>query len=638
MARGFVLPLGGQVTSQILAAGGAFFAATSTGTIVAFDNDGIMRWQVDVGQLSNACPQLAGYGVTGTGVIDQATSTLYVADAFGRLHALSLATGAERPGWPVHLFSDDRQELDWGALTLADGSVYVPTAAYCDAANTPGAVYRVDTSTRTVTQWLAVPLSLGGGGGPWGWGGLAFDPAQNTLFAATSGAFAGGSNTGSSFSEFVGYGDQLVQFAPDLTVDTSSHPADLPNRDDLDFVGSPLVVSRPGCGPLVLAADKDDTVYAWRENAVAAGPVAEIPLQAYNSTDPMLTELAWSPALDSLYVTTGTQLVRIAIAADCSATIVWQEPLGTHTENGSPTVSVNTVWFAVNGPAALVAYNATTGQRVFQTQLGGTTVTAPAIVDNRLVIGTLTGLVEGFTFGANRTLASAGTHAAAAGVTAVSWAGQKDGWESRENGVYATDDGGRSWREIYAEPALAIARLSESVGVIDLGVDPGPCMCTTHKLWTNDGGLTWHETDRIGDAFTGSGGTLYWWAGGFVYAVAGFPPNGDRPLETTRLADLSDGTIVDGAPLDGGGIAALVSNRVDGHGWDVSPRVIVVRGSEVSTSTLPPAAQGGQILAEQIAADGPELTVTATNFATDPASQVTWTSEDAGATWSLNPA
>lgn len=398
LGRAFVLPLTGRITNQILAADGDYFVATSSGAVVSFSQSGLVRWKVQLGQLTSKCAQLDGYGVTGTGVIDPSSGTLYEMDAFGRLHALSLATGAERSGWPVQVFTDDRSEVDWGALTLADGSVYVPTASYCDTPGTPGAVYDVDTSTRAVSQWLSVPLAQGGGGGPWGWGGLAFDPTQNSLFAVTSGAFDGGTNAGSTFTEFLGYGDQLVQFAPSLTVQGGSHPSDIPDRQDLDFVGSPVVVNRPGCGPLVAATDKDDTVYIWHAESIGAGPIDEIPIQTYNAADPMLAQLAWSPKLDSFYTATGTQLVRISIAAGCQATVTWRDPLGTQTENGSPTISGNTVWIAVNGKPTLDGYNATTGKRQIQVPLGGTTLTAPTILNHQLIVGTFTGLVDGFNF------------------------------------------------------------------------------------------------------------------------------------------------------------------------------------------------------------------------------------------------
>ena len=84
------------------------------------------------------------------------------------------------------MFRDFRRELVWGALAFVDGSVYVPTAAYCDSASR-GGIVRVEVDSRRVTRWTAVPTAPGGGGGPWGWGGVVFDAENDTLLAATSG-------------------------------------------------------------------------------------------------------------------------------------------------------------------------------------------------------------------------------------------------------------------------------------------------------------------------------------------------------------------------------------------------------------------------------------------------------------------
>ena len=211
-----------------------------------------------------------------------------------------------------------------------------------------------------------MPASLGGGGGTWGWGGLTYSPVEGDFFTATANAFSGGTNVGAAFSESAGYGEHLVELTPGLTVRAASHPPDLVKPLDLDLTGSPLVVTPKGCGELVVTQDKDDTIYGWRAADIAAGPIWELQLQPYDANNPLLSQLAWSQPLSSLYSATGTHLVRVAIGADCRPTVAWKIPLGTITENGSPTVAGNTVWFAVNKTAGttLNGYDATSGRLV----------------------------------------------------------------------------------------------------------------------------------------------------------------------------------------------------------------------------------------------------------------------------------
>jgi hypothetical protein len=216
----------------------------------------------------------------------------------------------------------------------------------------------------------------------------------------------------------------------------------------------------------------------------------------------------------------------------------------------------------------------------------------------------------------------------------VSWASAKDAWETRAAGVFATETGGRSWHRIYGEPAMTILRLSATAGVIELDSDPSPCMCTTTKLWTDDDGATWRATDAIGTNFTGAAGELYWWAGGDLHLIAPFPPAPSaKSLAAKLVEDMPDGTIVSGVPTPGG-FAFLVSSRVGGQHWDTSPRVLLASGAAVQTVTLP-AAPPGALLGQDIISSGETLTVDATNFGTDPVSQVSWTSEDDGQTWAL---
>ena len=168
-----------------------------------------------------------GYGVTGTPVIDPATRTLHAVDAFGRMHALDLATGAERAGWPIVLYKDYKEELDWGAASLVDGSIYVGTGSYCDATRMEGKLIRVQLDTKEVTSWTSASFTVGGGGSVWGWGGPSYSKRRDSLFVGTGNTFKGGTNTGKDFDEQAGYGEHVVELSRDLQVKASSAPPKL---------------------------------------------------------------------------------------------------------------------------------------------------------------------------------------------------------------------------------------------------------------------------------------------------------------------------------------------------------------------------------------------------------------------------
>jgi hypothetical protein len=141
------------------------FVVTEQNTVYAFDAErntaggGLLWGPLSLGaaitttSCVNICPS---YGVTGTPVVDTATSTLYVVSANQlptggpefRLHALDLGTGAEKFGAPVTIAGsvpgmgdgsiagivafDPNQQLQRPALLLQSGSVYVAFGSHGD--------------------------------------------------------------------------------------------------------------------------------------------------------------------------------------------------------------------------------------------------------------------------------------------------------------------------------------------------------------------------------------------------------------------------------------------------------------------------------------------------------------------------
>lgn len=147
------------------------YAATEHDTVYAFDADtGVKLWQVSLlasGETpsdNRSCNQVAPeIGVTATPVIDRAAGNLFVIamskDGGGnyhqRLHALSLASGAEQAHSPVsitasvagtgapgtvngQLVFDPGQYKERSALLLAQGTLYTSWASHCDFQNYTG--------------------------------------------------------------------------------------------------------------------------------------------------------------------------------------------------------------------------------------------------------------------------------------------------------------------------------------------------------------------------------------------------------------------------------------------------------------------------------------------------------------------
>ena len=321
LTQSWFTPLPGMVTTQPLVVPGkpeaTVYVGTAAGYVYALAPNGYVRWRVDLGHQFNSCPQIPdGWGITGTPTADPQAGLLYVVDAFGRLHALDLATGHERAGWPIALYSDYQHELDWGASTLVDGSLYVPTGSFCDLSPMEGKLIRVDLATKRVSSWVSVPLSLGGGGSIFGWGGPAYSTKNDSLYVGTANTFEGGSNTGAGFDQQAGHGVQVVRLSRSLDVLDSSKPS-LGSFPDNGFVGSPVIVDPPGCGELVAAQTKSGAFLGWRADDLAAGPIWQLQVQPANTSTPLLTQIAYSSTLNSFFDVTWTSLLRLQIGSDC---------------------------------------------------------------------------------------------------------------------------------------------------------------------------------------------------------------------------------------------------------------------------------------------------------------------------------
>lgn len=390
-------------------------------------------------------------GILGTPVIDAATGTLYVVaktkenagssnpDYVQRLHALDVATGAEKFGGPTTIADTQwdgttytyvsgpsvagtgdgnvngvvtfnaLRENERPGLLLLNGVVYVSWASHGDNGPYHGWVIGYDAATlQQVSVFNTTPN--GGLGGIWMSGAApAADAAGNIYLATGNGTFD--VNTGGK-----DYGDSAIKLSTSSGLSvadyfTPSNQAAL-DRSDLDF-GSGGVILLPdqsGSHPHeLIVADKEGKIFVIdRDN-----------LGQFHSRDTVVQEIpkalrggAWSMAAyfngfvyfsgvnDVLkaYQLTNGQLRPVRVRA--STTLGFPGATPSVSANGT---SNGIVWtlqtdaYASSGPAILHAYNATnlasqlynSNQNTSRDQLGGAVkFTLPTIANGKVYVGT----------------------------------------------------------------------------------------------------------------------------------------------------------------------------------------------------------------------------------------------------------
>ncbi len=282
--------------------------ATQHDSVYAFDADSssaMPLWRVnflnpDAGVTTLSPPDVNSsdimpeIGITGTPVIDVTSNTIYVVAAskengafYHRIHALDLASGAEKFGGPQPvqatypgtarestdgvLAFDSRFQLQRAALLLDHGRVYVAFASYGDSGAYHGWVIAYDATTLKQTgSWVTTPN--GYQGGIWMSGcGISADADGDLYFSVANGPFdAFGEQPGVDVS------DSVVKLKPGpaglslLDFFTPFSQAAMA-RDDLDLgsAGVVLLPVQPGPYPhLAVTSGKNGHIYVLNRDAL----------------------------------------------------------------------------------------------------------------------------------------------------------------------------------------------------------------------------------------------------------------------------------------------------------------------------------------------------------------------------------
>lgn len=139
--------LGGAMIAQPVVAAGVkvhgkatnvLYEGTEHGGFYAIrEGDGHVLWHQNFGSVTTSCNFFPHhlFGIGGAGAISftsHGKGVVYLAGGDGAVHALDLATGTEKRGWPVRNVYNPKRLQVFGGLTLFKGRLYVTTASLCD--------------------------------------------------------------------------------------------------------------------------------------------------------------------------------------------------------------------------------------------------------------------------------------------------------------------------------------------------------------------------------------------------------------------------------------------------------------------------------------------------------------------------
>ncbi len=291
-------PVEGQVYAQPLLANGTLVVATEENHVYGLDPaTGALEWSkpVDLGpswdpqeiQCGDLTPSI---GVTATPVIDTSTGIAYLTyktyvsgtsgPAAWYMDALSVATGAQEPGFPVLLGGSAQNapgqtfapatELQRPGLLMMEGVVYAAFGSDCDHQPWQGWVFGVSTAGAVTARWVAD--ETGNGAGIWQSGaGLTSDRPGNILLSTGNGGAPSTPTPGDTPPPNLGESIVRLQVQPDGSLQPTDFfaPYDAASLDswDADFASGGVTglpeetFGTPSLPHLAVAVGKDGYVY-----------------------------------------------------------------------------------------------------------------------------------------------------------------------------------------------------------------------------------------------------------------------------------------------------------------------------------------------------------------------------------------
>ncbi len=375
------------------------YMGSEHGDLYAIDvATGTMVWQRNLGSQLTGCIDMPDniFGVSGSPFLDRANNRMFVVGGDGNMYALDLSSGATRPGWPVAVTTDPAHEHTYGGVNVYNGIAYAEIASYCDGTPYHGKVVAINIKTKHVRAFFPAGPTVNGGG-VWGPGGVAIDPATGHVFTATGNALTD--------PESFRYSENVVELSSILRVLGANYPG--LTGGDVDFGATPILYQPPGCAPMVAAKNKTGILVTYERGNVSAGPtqrlqVADVVGGQFNGIP------AWSDATHLLYIGNSSDsnsdvfkhgMVAFSVDANCQLSLAWQTIAGYNFEVVSPpTVAGGLVYYGTGAGSQLLAFDAVIGTQLWSsgTTIHGPIFGAPMIVNGQVFVGAWDGKLYAF--------------------------------------------------------------------------------------------------------------------------------------------------------------------------------------------------------------------------------------------------
>ncbi|MFF2246620.1 choice-of-anchor D domain-containing protein [Arthrobacter sp. NPDC058130] len=306
----FSTTVDGQVYAQPLVIGSTVIAATENNAVYGLNSEtGAPKWTRKLGPAWPAstvhCGDLTpNIGITSTPVYDPATKSVFLLaktnDGASKqfphwyMHSLDVATGAEKPGFPVSIQGAPTNDptrpfnpmtaMQRPGLLLMDGVVYAGFASHCDYTPFVGYVVGVSTAGRQTTMWATESGNANAEGGIWHSGGGLVSDGPGQILLTTGNGISPKPGPGSKPPTTLAEAVVRLRVGSDGNLKATDFfsPADNAklNRNDADLGSGAPVAIPDGYGtaahPHLLAQiGKDGTMYLLdRDNlgGMAQGP------------------------------------------------------------------------------------------------------------------------------------------------------------------------------------------------------------------------------------------------------------------------------------------------------------------------------------------------------------------------------